>query len=74
MAADISNSCLSILLIPTRTKILIRNWYVNGVGGVDRSVGDSLHDGSLIVVVAASGFLGIFGLQRGLETLRCLHM
>jgi hypothetical protein len=25
MAADISNSCLSILLIPTRTKILIES-------------------------------------------------
>jgi hypothetical protein len=25
-------------------------------------------------VVAASDFLGIFGLRRGRETLRCLHM
>jgi hypothetical protein len=30
-------------------------------GGVDRSIVDSLHHGSLIEVVAASGFLGIFG-------------
>ena len=38
-----------------------------GDGGVDCSVDDSLHDGSLIDVVAASGFLGIFGLRRGRE-------
>jgi hypothetical protein len=36
-------------------------------GGVDQSVVDSLHHGSLIDVVAASGFLGIFILQRGRE-------
>jgi hypothetical protein len=43
-------------------------------GGVDQSVVDSLHHGSLIVVVAASDFLGIFGLRHGRETMRCLHI
>jgi hypothetical protein len=43
-------------------------------GGVDQSVVDSLHHGSLIDVVAASGFLGIFIYNAGVKTLRCLHM
>jgi hypothetical protein len=42
-------------------------------GGLDQSVVDSLPHGSLDVV-AASAFLGIFGLRRGRVTLRCLHM
>jgi hypothetical protein len=43
-------------------------------GGVDQSVVDSLHHESLIDVVAASDFLGIFGSRRGRVKLRCLHI